>query len=343
MPKFKALPILAGAAGLLVTGLLVGTPAQADPFNLTSCHISTGCPAPGTVFGTVNLTTAGTGVHFDVVLNNGSRFVETGAGGGELFLFNDSLGAGSQITNISATLDGATVAITGGLSGSTNQTPFNADGTGDFTASVFCTTASSCNGGSTPNINDLHFTVTNATIAGLTTANALGNIFVADIMCGATQLGCTAGLTGDVDVHVGAVPEPSTWGMLIIGFAGIGFMAYRRKSQGHRRWQRHHLYERCRHARADGSAARRGSHAGARGVLQLRRTGNRLPRGQRLHPAFRRRQYRGRGNQPAEGCPGAVVQALAPARCGWLITSQAKARPRTERGRYQLLRAEIVI
>ena len=109
MPKFKALPILAGAAGLLVTGLLVGTPAQADPFNLTSCHISTGCPAPGTVFGTVNLTTAGTGVHFDVVLNNGSRFVETGAGGGELFLFNDSLGAGSQITNISATLDGATV------------------------------------------------------------------------------------------------------------------------------------------------------------------------------------------------------------------------------------------
>src|SRR5438067_11024929 len=148
MPKFKALPILAGAAGLLVTGLLVGTPAQADPFNLTSCHISTGCPAPGTVFGTVNLTTAGTGVHFDVVLNNGSRFVETGAGGGELFLFNDSLGAGSQITNISATLDGATVAITGGLSGFTNISPaVMADGTGTFTASDECTTASSCNGG----------------------------------------------------------------------------------------------------------------------------------------------------------------------------------------------------
>jgi hypothetical protein len=25
------------------------------------------------------------------------------------------------------------------------------------------------------------------------------------------------------------VPEPSTWAMLMIGFAGIGFMAYRRK------------------------------------------------------------------------------------------------------------------
>jgi hypothetical protein len=29
----------------------------------------------------------------------------------------------------------------------------------------------------------------------------------------------------------GAVPEPSTWAMLVLGFAGIGFMAYRRKSK----------------------------------------------------------------------------------------------------------------
>jgi hypothetical protein len=27
------------------------------------------------------------------------------------------------------------------------------------------------------------------------------------------------------------VPEPSTWAMMLLGFAGIGFMAYRRKSQ----------------------------------------------------------------------------------------------------------------
>jgi hypothetical protein len=29
-----------------------------------------------------------------------------------------------------------------------------------------------------------------------------------------------------------AVPEPSTWAMLLIGFAGIGFMTYRRKQSG---------------------------------------------------------------------------------------------------------------
>jgi hypothetical protein len=28
-----------------------------------------------------------------------------------------------------------------------------------------------------------------------------------------------------------AVPEPSTWAMMILGFVGLGFMAYRRKSQ----------------------------------------------------------------------------------------------------------------
>ena len=28
-----------------------------------------------------------------------------------------------------------------------------------------------------------------------------------------------------------AVPEPSTWAMMVLGFAGVGFMAYRRKSK----------------------------------------------------------------------------------------------------------------
>jgi hypothetical protein len=31
---------------------------------------------------------------------------------------------------------------------------------------------------------------------------------------------------------VATVPEPSTWAMMILGFAGVGFMAYRRKQNG---------------------------------------------------------------------------------------------------------------
>jgi hypothetical protein len=30
---------------------------------------------------------------------------------------------------------------------------------------------------------------------------------------------------------ISAVPEPSTWAMMILGFGGIGFMTYRRKSK----------------------------------------------------------------------------------------------------------------
>jgi hypothetical protein len=41
------------------------------------------------------------------------------------------------------------------------------------------------------------------------------------------------GSTGPISasVVIEAVPEPSTWAMMILGFAGIGFMAYRRRGQ----------------------------------------------------------------------------------------------------------------
>jgi hypothetical protein len=33
------------------------------------------------------------------------------------------------------------------------------------------------------------------------------------------------------DFSASAVPEPSTWAMMLIGFAGVGIIAYRRKSK----------------------------------------------------------------------------------------------------------------
>jgi PEP-CTERM motif len=42
----------------------------------------------------------------------------------------------------------------------------------------------------------------------------------------------TAGVTITYNYSpVTAVPEPTTWAMMLIGFAGVGFMAYRRKSK----------------------------------------------------------------------------------------------------------------
>jgi hypothetical protein len=37
---------------------------------------------------------------------------------------------------------------------------------------------------------------------------------------------------GQPSFQISAVPEPSTWAMMILGFIGLGFMAYRRKQNG---------------------------------------------------------------------------------------------------------------
>lgn len=218
--------LVMGVLGVALVAM--ATPAQALTFDLTSCHLSGGC-GTATQFGTVTLTQSGANVNFDVVLNSGNLFVETGAGDGKLFLFNDP-NAGHTVTNITATLNGVdvTASVTGGLSGSTNVASFNADGSGNWTAFVECTNSSTCNGASGPDFNDLHFTVTGATIAQLTTTNDLGNIFVADILCG--QTGC-GGLTGLVDVNTAPIPEPTT--LLLVGtaLAGLGGAWRRRRSQ----------------------------------------------------------------------------------------------------------------
>ena len=231
--KRNNITIAATAVVALLFLLTVGAPhASADTFTFTSCHITGSACEGGSVpsgFGTVTLTQSGTSVNFDVVLSNGNRFVETGAGGNSLFLFNDTV-SGSTVTSVTTTLNGATVTvISGGVSGATNQPAIMADGTGTFTAQVFCTVASDCNGGSAPNINDLHFTVTNATLLQLETANGNGNLFVADILCGLTQTGCTNGLTGPVDVSTPPSVPDGGMTLMLLGGALVGLETLRRK------------------------------------------------------------------------------------------------------------------
>jgi len=58
-----------------------------------------------------------------------------------------------------------------------------------------------------------------ALLAGLSAGDAYLNIHT-------TNFG-----GGEIRGFLTAVPEPSTWAMMILGFAGIGFMAYRRNSK----------------------------------------------------------------------------------------------------------------
>jgi hypothetical protein len=46
-------------------------------------------------------------------------------------------------------------------------------------------------------------------------------------------VGASNTVTGNLTLtQVAPVPEPATWAMMLLGFAGVGFLAYRRKNQG---------------------------------------------------------------------------------------------------------------
>jgi PEP-CTERM motif-containing protein len=57
-----------------------------------------------------------------------------------------------------------------------------------------------------------------------------GEVFV-PFGAGATDTLCPSGCIAVFSDNISGVPEPSTWAMMLIGFAGVGFMAYRQKSK----------------------------------------------------------------------------------------------------------------
>ena len=67
----------------------------------------------------------------------------------------------------------------------------------------------------------VHPDVTTTLDLGSQNGSGLLQIFYAD----------RADVGADISLSVSGVPEPSTWAMMILGFFGIGFMAYRQKSK----------------------------------------------------------------------------------------------------------------
>ena len=102
-------------------------------------------------------------------------------------------------------------------------------------------------------VNGMFDITGNASLSGTLHINLLGGftpfqgeLFTLMTLTGGIETGVFSGITGSdandwivlyggnkVELKFGtsAVPEPSTWAMLLIGFAGLGFMAYRRKSK----------------------------------------------------------------------------------------------------------------
>jgi hypothetical protein len=66
-------------------------------------------------------------------------------------------------------------------------------------------------------------------LTGISAADFIGGLEAGDAY---TDIHTTTFPSGEIRGQIlsPAVPEPSTWAMLLIGFAGIGFAAYRRKT-----------------------------------------------------------------------------------------------------------------
>jgi hypothetical protein len=209
-------------------GMLAAVPAKAAIYNLTES-----CPGCGglATYGTVTVTEVGSNLQFVEQLATNVWFNAASATN-QILLWSLS-------PNVAPSLVGA-ITLQNTIANTTANASLTALASGSFTSPPFATNGNNLSwenainfSSGTGNVvgsqyNELTFTLQNLTLANL--ASLPPEIFAADIWETATG---GAGLTGYV-AAVGpgpSVPEPSTWAMMILGFMGVGFMAYRRKSQ----------------------------------------------------------------------------------------------------------------
>ena len=208
--------------------------AQADTLNASLNQFSSGVNHGA-------LTSVGTIVAVDhvgyvdllVTLLNGAVFINTG-GGHTPFVFNLSTPTtASSVTPVPATGDPGFTAIL--------TTPVTETGlAGNFSNGIQYVNLNNTqaqNGGGHGDPGPLEFHLNGVTVHDFI-ANSGGFFFGADVLAcsGVAGTTCSTGAVGSSSTHitpgpslqVGDVPEPSTWAMMILGFAGVGFMAYRR-------------------------------------------------------------------------------------------------------------------
>ena len=155
--------------------------------------------------------------NFVVDLANGPpntvSWAQTGAADFQLFKFNAT---GVVVGDISV------VQTFAGQTLQANTGTFNGDGTGNFSFGISCTT---CGNGALGITSNLVFTIANATIADVTAANNLLNIFVADVFSSQT------GNTGPVDVSVPGPLAGAGLPGLVMACGGLIGLARRRRRQ----------------------------------------------------------------------------------------------------------------
>jgi hypothetical protein len=195
------------AAAALVLGAATASQAAIGTFDFTEGGAAAGF-SPASSYGTVTVTENGGGLDFSFTPTSPYR-IHDGNANHNAFAFDMDGVAGVVISNITAGF----VSLT-----NVDSPPF-----GSYGLALDCTT--SCGPGYAGGFaGPLTFRVTAGSALTLSslTFNSVGGknvYFTADLVN-------TGGLTGNVGATLtgggGGVPEPATWGLMILGFGGAG-------------------------------------------------------------------------------------------------------------------------
>jgi len=210
---------------LTLTSLMISAAAlfiAPDVVNATVYTLSVADPGAGLgsgPFGTISVTQDVNGTSLDIseTLNSGFEF-HAGNANHPALAFSIS---GNPTISVSGVTSGFTLTSTS--AGSISAPPFGSFG--------YAFTCSGCGPGFGGGLTGpLSFVLSDA---GTLTPASLGfNSYDGSNIFFTTDLVIANGNTGNVGATLTpAVPEPSTWAMMILGFVGLGFMAYRRKSK----------------------------------------------------------------------------------------------------------------
>jgi PEP-CTERM motif len=200
MKKLKLSTCAAVAAAALTLG--ASSAAQAVVYNLNVDHCTGGCATGSPPFATVTVLQNGANLDFTVQLLDSLVFQKSTAFDAFAFSFSDKVATVTSIVdNGPGTFTSSPVA--------TGQ-----DGFGTFKQGI----QNTATGGTTLSFTVLAETIGNLAVSTIPPGDTIA-LFAADV-AGGGGTGNTGNIGGGV---VAGVPELSTWGMMLIGFAGLGF------------------------------------------------------------------------------------------------------------------------
>lgn len=204
---------------LAAAGMVLAQPASAATKVFTLSAVDSSAGLGSGPFGTVTVTESGGSLLFSETLAAGYR-IHDGNANHNAFTFSILGDPAVTISNLTSGF----AAINTSAGTTVSAPPF-----GDFATGIDCSTACGpgYNGGYT---GTLSFTVSAATALslaslGFNTVGANQIFFTTDVV---NANGAT-GNVGAVAAAVTAVPEPASWALMLLGFAGIGCVARRQR------------------------------------------------------------------------------------------------------------------